>query len=182
MAVATILTEKVKAADAAAVEEVVLDGHKIRQLTAEDSAYLARFKNLKSISMNQTYLTSVANFPHLPKLESLELTDNRLGPNSALETLATSCPKLSTLILAGNRLTSLEFMDHLKQLEVLDIEVNPITANKKDEAEVRKALFDRYPSLKIVNSHDRDGNAIEEDESEDDDEGDEDSDDDVEMM
>eukprot|EP01055_Gregarina_sp_Pseudo9_P000869 Gregarina_sp_Pseudo_9__868@NODE_1557_length_1498_cov_127_032214_g1444_i0_p1_GENE_NODE_1557_length_1498_cov_127_032214_g1444_i0NODE_1557_length_1498_cov_127_032214_g1444_i0_p1_ORF_typecomplete_len194_score27_74LRR_9/PF14580_6/79LRR_9/PF14580_6/2_2e20LRR_8/PF13855_6/9_7e05LRR_8/PF13855_6/0_00045LRR_8/PF13855_6/4_1e05LRR_4/PF12799_7/0_58LRR_4/PF12799_7/9_4e08LRR_4/PF12799_7/3_3e03LRR_6/PF13516_6/7LRR_6/PF13516_6/0_38LRR_6/PF13516_6/78LRR_6/PF13516_6/1_2e04LRR_12/PF18837_1/9_2e02LRR_12/PF18837_1/3_6 len=193
MTVATILGNKVDLSNPGNVEELILDGHKIKQLSEEDAKFLSQFSELKVISMNQTYLSSLAGLPPLAKLETLELTDNKLGPNSALESLAKTCPNLHTLILAGNRLTDLSFVRGLEHLEVLDVEVNPITASKKDEEGVRAALFKEFPNLKIVNSHDREGNAIEDDESGSSDEVEDESDsdatgepqivgDDVEMM
>eukprot|EP01056_Protomagalhaensia_sp_Gyna25_P003336 Protomagalhaensia_sp_Gyna_25__3335@NODE_3012_length_773_cov_299_760218_g2515_i0_p1_GENE_NODE_3012_length_773_cov_299_760218_g2515_i0NODE_3012_length_773_cov_299_760218_g2515_i0_p1_ORF_typecomplete_len192_score32_37LRR_9/PF14580_6/1_7e20LRR_4/PF12799_7/0_0017LRR_4/PF12799_7/1_6e07LRR_8/PF13855_6/0_013LRR_8/PF13855_6/3_5e05LRR_6/PF13516_6/24LRR_6/PF13516_6/0_4LRR_6/PF13516_6/2_6e02_NODE_3012_length_773_cov_299_760218_g2515_i0142717 len=165
MTVAALLQQKVDVSNPLAVGEIILDGHKIKQFSQADAEFLSTFQETKLLSMNQTYLTSLSGFPTLPKLEILELTDNKLGPASALDTLAKSCPNLHTLILAGNRLTDLSFMNGLSQLEILDVEVNPITSTKEDEASVRKALFDRFPQLKIVNSYDRNGTIINEDES-----------------
>eukprot|EP01057_Protomagalhaensia_wolfi_P006228 Protomagalhaensia_wolfi_Nauph_80__6227@NODE_937_length_1867_cov_317_845733_g707_i0_p1_GENE_NODE_937_length_1867_cov_317_845733_g707_i0NODE_937_length_1867_cov_317_845733_g707_i0_p1_ORF_typecomplete_len211_score54_08LRR_9/PF14580_6/1_2e18LRR_8/PF13855_6/7_1e05LRR_8/PF13855_6/1_9e06LRR_8/PF13855_6/0_00057LRR_4/PF12799_7/0_012LRR_4/PF12799_7/2e06LRR_6/PF13516_6/39LRR_6/PF13516_6/0_88LRR_6/PF13516_6/6e02_NODE_937_length_1867_cov_317_845733_g707_i0139771 len=165
MTVATLLQQKVDASNPLAVEEIILDGHKIKQFSQADAEFLSKFQEVRLMSMNQTYLASVAGFPNLPKLEVLELTDNKLGPTSSLDSLAKACPNLNTLILAGNRLTDLSFVNGMNQLEILDVEVNPITSTKEDEASVRKALFDRFPQLKIVNSYDRNGTIINEEES-----------------
>lgn len=193
MAIATTITalvkEEIDPATMACQEELILDGHKIKTINEEDSQTLSQFKTLKSLSMNQTYLNSVAGLPLLPNLEVLELADNKLSAESSLEVIAQRCPKLHTLILAGNRLTDLAFLKGFNTLEVLDVDVNPITASKQSEAEVRAALFKEFPNLKIVNSRDRDGNDVEDAESESDTDEESDSEqgprivgDDVEMM
>eukprot|EP01054_Gregarina_sp_Poly1_P006617 Gregarina_sp_Poly_1__6616@NODE_3553_length_1011_cov_532_477754_g2255_i0_p1_GENE_NODE_3553_length_1011_cov_532_477754_g2255_i0NODE_3553_length_1011_cov_532_477754_g2255_i0_p1_ORF_typecomplete_len196_score40_90LRR_9/PF14580_6/5LRR_9/PF14580_6/2_3e18LRR_4/PF12799_7/22LRR_4/PF12799_7/0_03LRR_4/PF12799_7/0_00034LRR_4/PF12799_7/2e03LRR_8/PF13855_6/0_00041LRR_8/PF13855_6/0_17LRR_8/PF13855_6/0_042LRR_6/PF13516_6/1_3e04LRR_6/PF13516_6/5_5e03LRR_6/PF13516_6/49LRR_6/PF13516_6/1_5LRR_6/PF13516_6/1_2e03_NODE len=160
-----VVRKKLEGANPASVEELILDGHKIKSFTEEDANLLGQCTELKTLCLNQTYLLNLSGFPYLPKLEVLELTDNKLGVNSGLDAVAEACPKLNTLILAGNRLTDLSFVKRFALLEVLDVEVNPITASKKDEMQVRASLFNEFPNLKIVNSHDRTGNAIEEDDS-----------------
>jgi len=57
---------------------LILDEMKIFELSKEDGAYLASFSALDRLSLNQTMLKSLANFPENKKLVRLELAENQL--------------------------------------------------------------------------------------------------------
>ena len=67
---------------------------------------LEQFTNLVTLSLGSVNLTSLANFPQLPKLQSLLLSDNRIA--GGLEALAAAkLDQLSELDLSNNKLASL---------------------------------------------------------------------------
>ena len=50
----------------------------IEKLTTEDQDYLESFTSLERLSLNQTGLKSLENFPKSDKLVRLELSENKL--------------------------------------------------------------------------------------------------------
>lgn len=67
---------------------------------------LENFTSLVTLSLGSVNLTSLANFPQLPKLQSLLLSDNRIA--NGLEALtAAKLDQLTELDLSGNKLASL---------------------------------------------------------------------------
>lgn len=68
------------------------------------------FVNLESLSLINVGLTSLKGFPKLPKLQKLELSDNRIS--GGLNFLHGS-PKLTYLNLSGNKIKDLESLEPL---------------------------------------------------------------------
>jgi acidic leucine-rich nuclear phosphoprotein 32 family member B len=97
------------------LEELVLDGCKIKKISKEDGVFLSQFKTLTSLSCSRTGLVSIENFPVLPTLTVLILLDNSLSTTqSHLDTLSTCTPNLRVLQLAGNRLNDIHlFIQYL---------------------------------------------------------------------
>lgn len=86
-----------------------------------------KFVSLETLSLINVGLTSLKNFPALPNLRRLELSDNRLFGGL---TNITNCPNLQTLNLSGNRIKDLEEirpLAALPKLEILDLFNNEIT-------------------------------------------------------
>eukprot|EP01068_Selenidium_serpulae_P012471 Selendium_serpulae@DN5825_c0_g2_i1.p1 len=151
-------------------QALILDELKFKEITPTDAAVLSNFKSLTSLSCNRTALTSLANFPMLPMLAQLELTDNFLNDKSQLSALCV-CTELKSLSLSGNKLKSIEdvkCLTQLPKLENLELELNPLT---DDFPNYRRDLFDAMPTLVTIDGQDRRGNVVEE--SEEDDEDDE---------
>ena len=58
--------------------ELSLDGTVIERISEEDKAFLEQFKNLVTIHLNMTRLSSLENFP---KIDSLNRVSNPIPSN-----------------------------------------------------------------------------------------------------
>lgn len=150
------------------IKEICLDNCRSQSIVGLDDS----FCNLEVLSMINIGLTSLKNFPKLPKLKRLELSDNRIS--NGLEHLANS-PELEYLNLCGNRfkdLDSLEPLNVFTKLEILDLFNCEVT-----EVEgYRSRVFELLPNLKYLDGYDKNNKEIE-DEDENEDENDDDDDD-----
>lgn len=109
------------------------------------------FTALEVLSLINVGLVSLKNFPKLPALRKLELSDNRI--QNALSHL-TGSPKLTHLNLSGNRIKDFEELQPLKELEnleVLDLFNNEVTMTQN----YRDKIFELIPSLKYLDGFDR---------------------------
>jgi len=145
------------------VEDIYLDDIEIKRL---DGALLAELESMKDIiclSMNGCKLETLESFPHLPKLVRLELIENEfdgkdlvhLGQLSELQSLSLGCNNISEY----SRLETLRNLENLIQLDLSDCPLS-----QKDD--YRKHMFTLFPSLKILDNKDQDGNEFEYSESE----------------
>ena len=109
-----------------------------------------------TLSLGSVNLTSLANFPQLPKLQSLLLSDNRIA--GGLEALAAAkLDQLSELDLSNNKLASLPAfkpLAGLKSLKALHVEANPAEKSVQD---LSQALFKMIAALQYVDDADRFG-------------------------
>ncbi|XP_055339093.1 acidic leucine-rich nuclear phosphoprotein 32 family member B-like [Paramacrobiotus metropolitanus] len=83
---------------------------------------LARFTDLQCLSANACGLSSLLGLSTLPNLTYLQVNDNQLGfyaENPRFEILATATPNLKRLILANNGISSVDFLEPLKNLPAL---------------------------------------------------------------
>lgn len=131
------------------------------------------FINLDYLSLNNAGLTSLKNFPKLPNLRRLELSDNRIS--SGLHHLQ-GFQKLTHLNLSGNKIKDLETLKplaelaNLKSLDLYNCEVTNVE-------NYRSEVFKLCSSLKYLDGYDKfDKEADETDSSADDDDDDEGSD------
>ncbi|GJQ10826.1 hypothetical protein GpartN1_g4967.t1 [Galdieria partita] len=144
------------------VKELYLDN----QCRTSKPAGLEDFSSLTFLSLNNIGLTSLEGLPRLPKLTTLETSDNMIS--TGLSVLANAAPRLEVLKLGGNRLANfkdLESLSRLKNLRVLDLYGNPVT----NSTDYREKVFAMIPSLEILDGADKEGNEIgseEEDEEE----------------
>lgn len=117
---------------------------------------LDRFQNLVSLSLASVSLVSLANFPPLPKLQKLLLSDNRI---SDLEPLAAAkLEQLQELDVCNNRVSSVASFKSLlglKCLQILHVEANPIT---KTNTSLHQQLFSMLATLQYIDNEDRHGN------------------------
>ena len=101
-------------------------------------------------------LTSLANFPQLPKLQNLLLSDNRIA--GGLEALTSAkLDQLVELDLSNNKLASLPCfkpLAGLRSLKALHVEANPAAKSVRG---LRLALFDMIAALQYVDDADRFG-------------------------
>lgn len=108
------------------------------------------FVNLRTLSLNSVGLTSLKGFPKLPRLEKLELSDNRIsGGLSALH----CSPRLTHLTLSNNKIQEIETLQPLaalKELRVLDLFNCGVTAVEG----YRDKMFALLPSLKYLDGYD----------------------------
>jgi Leucine-rich repeat (LRR) protein len=111
---------------------------------------------VQKLSIISCKLKSLENFPELPALERIELSDNKIS--GTLEVLA-QYPELKVIKLAGNKIKSLEDIVCLKnvsKLENLDLAENPL-CKQKDYPE---KVWELLPELKVLDGVDRDGEEV----------------------
>jgi hypothetical protein len=136
-------------------ENLILDEIKIERLTEEDGKYLATFNVLDSLSMNQTQLKSLENFPQIKNLKRLELAENHLT-GEELKGLAQYAATLETLKLANNKITKIEDLDHLKALKCLknlDLEQNDVC----DLDGYKEQVWQMFEKLEVLDHLDKEG-------------------------
>ncbi|KAG0594339.1 hypothetical protein M758_UG068400 [Ceratodon purpureus] len=150
------------------VEVLTLDGlvkcaeGKLPKLKA-----FAPFTQLKRLSISNIGLSSLVDFPSLPHLEGLILSDNRIA--GGLEHLVhAGLTSLRELDLSNNKIQAVEDLKPLAQLklELLDLYACPVTRS----AEYRAKVFRMMKSLRFLDKTDVTGNErpeSEEEESED---------------
>ena len=109
-----------------------------------------------TLSLGCVNLTSLANFPKLPKLQNLLLSDNKnAGDLEALT--AAQLHQLTELDLSNNKLPTLASfkpLASLRSLKALHVEANPAEAAVADLPE---ALFKMIATLQYVDNMDRFG-------------------------
>jgi len=136
-------------------ENLILDEMKIERLTKEDGLYLASFTSLDRLSLNQTCLKSLENFPPSKKIARLELAENQLTGAELLH-LTKYAESLHTLKIASNRISSLKDLEPLKELKCLknlDLENNEVTKVEGYKAKV----WEMIPSLEVLDNFDKEG-------------------------
>ncbi|GLC38076.1 hypothetical protein PLESTM_000682800 [Pleodorina starrii] len=111
--------------------------------------------NLKSLSLCGLGLTTLEGFPKLPKLERLNLADNRI--TGGLQHLVDAgLTNLRTLELANNRIATVEELAPLKELKALqslDVFECPLAKQPSFQSKV----FAMLDELKYLNSVDKSG-------------------------
>lgn len=164
-----ILLEK-RGREANQIKELNLDN--CRSTTIE--GLTDEFTTLEKLSLINVGLTSLKNFPKLPSLKKLELSDNRIS--NGLNHLLTS-PKLTSLNLSGNKIKDFEELKplaSLEKLEVLDLFNNDVTSAEN----YRNNVFRLIPSLKYLDGFDKADNEAESDDDDEVNGNDDDSDED----
>ncbi len=104
------------------------------------------FTALEKLSLINVGLVTLKNFPKLPSLKKLELSDNRIS--NGLNHLVTS-PKLAILNLSGNKIKEfdeLKPLSSLENLDILDLFNNEVTQIDN----YRSKVFALIPSLKFL--------------------------------
>eukprot|EP00250_Pteridium_aquilinum_P010441 c19390_g1_i1 orf=659-1435(+) len=154
--------------DHEAVRSLTLDGAvKCSQGRLPAAALLEQFSQLRVLSIANVGLASLADFPSLPHLERLILSDNRIlgGLESLVEAGLVS---LRDLDLSNNKLQSLEDLAPLAKLNLLSLDLYecPITRIQ----DYRAKVFSSIKSLQYLDKADAENNErLESDEEEDDD-------------
>lgn len=170
-----IIRAQIKGASSLEVEELFLDKWKGNELSPDDFRLLESFQNLLALSMFCCGLKVLPSFPSLPRLETLELSDNRLAGNLGSLAHLTTLLKLS---LAGNRISSMSEIAALAPTETaglkcivsLDFFDCPVTKIEN----YRESVFAMFPTLQILDGANREGEECTLTEAEDD-ESDEDA-------
>ena len=156
------------------VESLTLDSKvQCGQITGLDSAVC-----LEELSMVSCGVTTLDGFPLLAQLTSLELSDN--GIKGGLKALA-GLVRLTELNLGGNKIASLDELNDIKHLPLLqiDLEGNPCA---DESEEYRRTVFGMFPTLMLLDRKDKEGDEVEEGSDEEEDEeivSDDDDDDDA---
>jgi len=129
------------------ITELNLDNCRSTNIVGLTDEYTA----LETLSLINVGLTSLKGFPKLPNLKKLELSDNRI--NNGLNNLHGS-PKLTNLNLSGNKikdLDELKALSEFKNLAVLDLFNNEVTAETE---QYRETIFSMIPSLVYLDGYD----------------------------
>ena len=79
---------------------IALDGITINHISDEVKTYLENFKSLEELSMVNCNLNTLQNFPELPSLIKLDLSDNHIKDTDLNELL--KYKKLQELRMANN--------------------------------------------------------------------------------
>lgn len=134
----------------AAVQELVLDNCKSNNGKIE--GLIAEFVNLEFLSLINVGLISVSNFPKLPKLKKLELSDNRIY--GCLDMLAEKLPNLTHLNLSGNKLKDISTLEPLKKLECLK-SLDLFNCEVTNLNDYRESVFKLLPQLTYLDGYDQ---------------------------
>lgn len=145
------------------VEDIYLDDIEIKRL---DGALLSELESMKDIiclSMNGCKLETLESFPHLPKLVRLELIENEFDGKDLVHLGHLS--ELQSLSLGCNNITDYPQLETLRKLEnLIQLDLSDCPLSTKEE--YRKNMFTLFPSLKILDNKDQEGNEFEYSESE----------------
>jgi acidic leucine-rich nuclear phosphoprotein 32 family protein A/C/D len=134
--------------DARLIKDLNLDNCRSSTIAGLTDEFVA----LENLSLINVGLVSLKNFPKLPSLKKLELSDNRIS--NGLNHLLTS-PKLTILNLSGNRIKDFEELKplaNLENLDVLDLFNNEVTQTEQ----YRDKVFELIPTLKYLDGFDQD--------------------------
>jgi len=156
--------------DTKTTTEILLDG-KVRGLifSDENNKLFMEYKLLRKLSLVGNNIKSIDNFPSIPTLKTLQLDDNNIS--SGFDSLQ-GLTGLKTLSLAGNPIKTTDDLQPLflvDGLQSLNLDSCPV-----QEEDYEDGIFQMLPQLVILDSHDKDGESVDEEESEDDEEEDDD--------
>ena len=143
---------------------IFLDGQHINHITDDVKKYLENFKDLEELTLTMCNINSLKNFPDLPKLSKIELSDNHIKG----EELPNLCKynNLTELRIANNYIKNLDeikCLEKLSELAYIDLTECPITKMEK----YREKLFEIFKKLKILDGADKDGKEQEDDNDDD---------------
>lgn len=142
----------------AEIKELVLDNCRSTQIVGLTD----EFCNLEVLSLINVGLTSLKGYPKLPNLKKLELSDNRIS--GGLNYLSGS-PKLTTLNLSGNRISTLEALEPLKEFKNLK-HLDLFNCEVTNTENYREKVFALLPSLQYLDGFDLNDEEVNEDSEE----------------
>lgn len=152
----SIINSQTNGQDSLDVIELILDEWNGSSLEELDKILIESFTNLEFLSLNGCGLENLNNFPDMPNLIKLDLSNNRIS--SGLSNL-NDLKELMQLSLSGNKIKLIDEVIQLVNLEnliCLDIERCPVS----EVADHVQKLFDAIPQLQILNEKDRLGNKV----------------------
>ncbi|KAL4501670.1 hypothetical protein ABPG72_018721 [Tetrahymena utriculariae] len=170
-----LIEEQTQSNDPNTIEELVLDKSKIGKFTEEIKKKLESFPNLTSLSLNECEITSLENFPKLPKLIRVELIDNKITGQQLKHLLHLS--ELQSLSLGGNLIKNLKEIDVLQQLPKL-FQLDFLNNDVAQDPEYREYVFSTLKGLGILDNYDSKGQEVQYDDEDDEDVDDQDDEDD----
>ena len=142
---------------------IALDGITINHISDEVKTYLENFKSLEELSMVNCNLNTLQNFPELPSLIKLDLSDNHIKDTDLNELL--KYKKLQELRMANNN--GISNFSEIKKLESL-----PLTFIDFSDCPVskiggyREKFYENFKNLKILDLCDKEGKEWDEDDEE----------------
>lgn len=111
------------------------------------------YTSLSKLSLINVGFTSLKNFPKLPKLSTLALSDNRIvGSLSCLK----HCQQLTSLDLSGNNIKTIDALEPLASLTNLT-SLDLFKCEVTECEEYRQKVFKLLPNLKYLDGYDCDG-------------------------
>lgn len=140
------------------ITELILDGYSIQSIKEDEENILNAYPNLAKLTMNQTELKTLKNFPYSNTIKILELTDNFI--QNDLHILCEKIPNIQKLELGGNHIKNFEEIEKLKKLTdliELGLDLNPISSEK----DFKQKVWQIFPKLNILDGCDREGNEVE---------------------
>ena len=151
---------------------ITLDGIIINEISTQVKAYLEKFTNLQEISMVNCNLQNLNNFPKLPNLLKLDLSDNHLKDDDLKELC--KYKNLTELRMANNNkigdFTKIKVLESLP-LTFIDFSDCPISKMKN----YRETFYEGFKSLKYLDLADKNGKEWDEDDEEEEEADDEDN-------
>lgn len=96
----------------------------IRRFAVKDWSKLARFSNLRRLTLNDTHFSQMDVLRSLVQLEILDLSHNAVEDLNPIGQLRS----LRELILSENQISSVEAISSLEDLKILDLSSNKITS------------------------------------------------------
>jgi len=140
------------------IKELVLDNCRSTQIVGLTD----EFCNLEILSLINVGLTSLKGYPKLPNLKKLELSDNRIS--GGLNYLNGS-PKLTTLNLSGNKISTLDALEPLKEFKNLK-HLDLFNCEVTNTESYREKVFALLPTLQYLDGFDQNDEEVNEDSDE----------------
>jgi len=141
---------------------ITLDGIAINHISDEVKSYLENFDSLEELSMVSCNLNSLNNFPELPNLLKIDLSDNHLKDVDLKELL--KYKKLTELRMANNLIGNWSLIQELEKLPLNFIDFSDCPISKMDK--YREKFYENFKNLKILDFCDKEGKEWDEDDEE----------------
>ena len=141
---------------------ITLDGIAINHISDEVKSYLENFDSLEELSMVSCNLNSLNNFPELPNLLKIDLSDNHLKDADLKELL--KYKKLTELRMANNLIGNWSLIQELEKLPLNFIDFSDCPISKMDK--YREKFYENFKNLKVLDFCDKNGKEWEEDDEE----------------
>ena len=129
---------------------------KIGTFSPEDKVYLEKFTKVDNMIMLGCELTSLENFPNLPELKRLELSENEFKGSDLVH--LQKLKELICLNLNGNKIDTMAELAHLKDLPLTTLEVtgNPVS----ELVDFQKKGYELFTKLEALDGLDKEGNIV----------------------
>ncbi|CAK9302621.1 unnamed protein product [Gordionus sp. m RMFG-2023] len=131
------------------IKELILDNCKATTIEGLNDEFI----NLENLTFINVGLTSLKNFPTLPNLKKLDISDNRIS--DGLKILCDKAPRLVRLNLAGNNISDFSAIQPLKNLKDL-ISLDLFNCGIQHKDGFRDKIFELIPGLQYLDGYDRD--------------------------
>ena len=142
---------------------IALDGITINHISDEVKTYLENFKSLEELSMVNCNLNTLQNFPELPSLIKLDLSDNHIKDTDLSELL--KYKKLQELRMANNNgISNFSEIKKLESLPLTFIDFSDCPVSKMEG--YREKFYENFKNLKILDLCDKEGKEWDEDDEE----------------
>ena len=142
---------------------IALDGITINHISDEVKTYLENFKSLEELSMVNCNLNTLQNFPELPSLIKLDLSDNHIKDTDLNELL--KYKKLQELRMANNNgISNFSEIKKLESLPLTFIDFSDCPVSKIEG--YREKFYENFKNLKILDLCDKEGKEWDEDDEE----------------